>query len=239
MIKCGDLEHLMILDIFWRIGDIMVVDNYFRDHYDLWREKRLSAIIDYYGIDFFRNKKILEIGCGYADIGAVFSQLGASVTVCDGRSEHIDVVRQRHPELKSLIIDLNNEWPEGYFDLVIHMGVLYHLSDLKKSIKQACLCADKIVLETEVCDSDDANDILFIKERNGYDQALDQRGVRPSAEAIEKILSEFDMKYIRINDNRCNAHYHKYDWPVTNTKKWEPGLRRLWFIEKNENIFRR
>ena len=37
------------------------------------------------GFDFFKGKKILELGAGHGDIGAFFAELGADVLCLDGR----------------------------------------------------------------------------------------------------------------------------------------------------------
>jgi len=206
-------------------------DEQFRGHYIEWRAKRLAAILNHYGPTFFLGKTLLELGCGHADIGAFFANLGAKVTCTDARPEHLVVVRRRHPGLKTITANLETEWPLGSYDIIIHMGVLYHLKNFTGSLEHACQNCRNLILETEVCDSDDPNFVLQTQEA-GFDQAMSGIGSRPSAEAIEKVLRACGMSYERITDDRCNSHIHRYNWPVTNTKTWEHGLRRFWFAEK-------
>lgn len=206
-------------------------EKHFSGHYIGWRAKRLAAILSHYGPSFFFNKKVLEVGCGYGDIGAVFAQLGASVTCSDARRRYLDVVRERHPEINVVQANLDEEWPFEHQDLVVHMGVLYHLSHYIEPLQRVCRGCDFMVLETEVCDSDDPSFVVQTKEK-GYDQAISGTGTRPSADAIERVLDSCGMKYERITDARCNFELHRYDWQVTNSGAWQHGLRRFWFVER-------
>lgn len=203
----------------------------FTGHYDEWRAKRIAAILAYYSPTFFLGKSVLEVGCGHADIGNVFSKLGSRVTCSDARSKHLAVVRKRYPEVSTIQANLEDEWPFAYHDIIIHMGVLYHLKHFIKPLENACRSCRFMILETEVADSDDPAFALSVSEK-GFDQAISGTGIRPSAEAIESVLRSCGVRFERILDARCNSGIHRYDWPVTNSNKWEHGLRRFWFIER-------
>jgi trans-aconitate methyltransferase len=203
----------------------------FQGHYIEWRAKRLAAIIDYYKPGFFLGKTVLEVGCGHGDIGGTLARLGATVTCSDARAEHLAVAKVRFPDIKTVIADLDREWPSGVYDLTIHMGVLYHIRDYRSALRRACENCHKMVLETEVADSDDPSYELSTAEY-GFDQAMNGVGVRPSATGIESVLKDCGLTYTRISDSRCNSGYHEYDWSVTNSGQWRHGLRRFWFAEK-------
>jgi 2-polyprenyl-3-methyl-5-hydroxy-6-metoxy-1,4-benzoquinol methylase len=104
--------------------------NLFSDHYEYWRAKRVVAIVEYYGQEWFKGKKILELGCGFGDIGKVFKSLGAEVVFAEGRKENCEVLMRKFPNDRIYQINLENEWPfqKERFDLILHMGVLYHLN---------------------------------------------------------------------------------------------------------------
>lgn len=44
----------------------------FSNHYDNWRISRLNGVTKYIKPEYFQNKTLLELGCGYADIGNMF-----------------------------------------------------------------------------------------------------------------------------------------------------------------------
>ena len=66
----------------------------FANHYINWRISRLNAIKKYILPEYFKSKTLLELGCGHADIGNMFHELGAIVTSSDVRKEHLDVANQ-------------------------------------------------------------------------------------------------------------------------------------------------
>lgn len=214
-------------------------DYKFCDHYEYWRAKRIVSIVEYYGQEWFKNKKILELGCGYGDIGYVLATLGADVIFAEGRVDNCDVLRKRYPNNRVYQVNLENEWPfpeNERFDMILHMGLLYHLDDFMFSLKKCALCTDNLVIETEVCDSNDPEFVLKINENsNYYDQSLIGKGSRPSAEYIENRFGELGFDFERVNDSRCNALFHIYDWKVENTKTSRAGLRRFWFCKKRDN----
>ncbi len=207
-------------------------DEWFEEHYVEWRAKRVDAIRDHYGADWFSGRTLLEVGCGHADIGAAFAALDAVVTASDARDEHLEEGRRRHPEIAAWQrADLDAEWPfDPDFDLVLHLGVLYHLGDPEAALRRLLRSRGHIVLETEVADSSDPGYVHWTQE-SGYDQAFNARGCRPSPAFVERVLGEARRSFSRITDDRCNASFHRYDWDVRDTRESPDGLRRMWFVE--------
>jgi SAM-dependent methyltransferase len=203
----------------------------FAEHYVEWRDTRIDAIRAHYGDLFFRGRTLLELGCGYGDIGARFAELGALVTCTDGRAEHLEVVRDRWPHLATVHANLDDEWPFGHFDIIFHLGVLYHLEETHASLRYSCRSAEHLVLETEVCNSSSPDAVVLTAE-DGYDQSVGGVGCRPSAARLERLLAEEAMTFERVRDSRCNAGMHVYDWPVTESMGIMHGQRRFWFARK-------
>ena len=211
----------------------------FTKHYEYWRAKRITAIVEYYSESWFKGKKILELGCGYGDIGFVLTTLGAEVVFAEGRKENCDYVRERFPNNRVYQMNAENEWPfskEEKFDMILHMGLLYHMDHFEFSLDRCLESSDILVLETEVCDSDDPDIIIKVSEdKNNVDQSLIGIGSRPAAAYVERYLEEREWQYDRVTDARCNAGMHEYDWNVKNTKTWKNGMRRFWFCEKTKS----
>lgn len=207
----------------------------FKGHYSKWRDQRIKCIVDYYGKDFFKGKKLLELGCGYGDIGAYFASLGAKVTCSDAKQEHLDVLKKRYPFIRVVRADLDNEWPfKEKFDIILHLGTLYHLQYIDRPLIDVCQSTKYLVLESEVCDSDDPDMIIYTKER-GYDQAYNKTGVRSSGAYIERVLKICGMKFKRLKTSKYDTETHRYNWPIRNTGKWQHGLRRFWFAYKSQH----
>jgi len=206
----------------------------FTGHYEIWREKRVTAIIEHYGPLWFKDKKILEVGCGYADIGIAFTTLGAVVTCSDARQEHLDVVNERYPFIKTVLADINIEWPfDDEYDLIIHMGVLYHLENIAFSLEKTLQAGTQVILETEVSDSSSGDFVLQVEENsNGYDQSITGLGSRPSIKHLENYFNKYSMQHERLETSSCNSTFHQYNWKQTGSDEWRHGLRAMWFISK-------
>jgi SAM-dependent methyltransferase len=205
----------------------------FGGHYDDWRRVRIQKIESIFSKEYFKDKTILELGCGYGDIGMHFVQLGAQVTFAEGRQEHIDVFKQRYPDIE--IIQLNQEYPWNLnkkFDIIIHWGVLYHLDKWQQDLSCAAKHTNLMFLETEVCDSDDEDIDLKVEPSDRYDQEIGRFASKPSANNVEKNLKQLGYKFTRYDDSDLNSGFHEYNWEVKNTELWRNGLRRFWVVKK-------
>jgi predicted RNA methylase len=206
----------------------------FGDHYNTWRQVRVQKVESIFGKEFFKGKTILELACGYGDIGMHFDSLGAKVTFAEGRQEHIDIFKKRYPDKE--IIQLNQEFPwdlKRKFDIVIHWGVLYHIDNWQQDLSCVVKHTNLIFLESEVCDSDNEDLDLKPEASDRYDQELGKFASRPSANNVEKNLKQLGYKYTRYDDADLNSGFHVYDWEVKNTDTWYHGLRRFWVVKKN------
>jgi 2-polyprenyl-3-methyl-5-hydroxy-6-metoxy-1,4-benzoquinol methylase len=107
----------------------------FQGFYDNWRISRLNGVKKYIKPEYFKCKTLLELGCGYADIGNMFYDLGAIVTSSDARKEHLDIVKQKYPHIKTLLIDGENANIPDNYDIILHWGLLYHLNEIEIHLK--------------------------------------------------------------------------------------------------------
>lgn len=213
----------------------------FDGHYREWRVRRVAAILRHYGPSFFHGKTMVELGAGYADIGAAFARLGAEVLAVDGRAENVEMIRRRHPALKTELANLDGKWPWSKpFDIVLHLGLLYHLEKAEESLRLACQNCTYLILETEVADSTDPMFILHPQEgAEIYDQSLSGTGSRPSPAYVERILTECGMSFERVESADLDTVHvregftdHLYSWPVGNSGKYAHGWRKFWFAKR-------
>jgi ubiquinone/menaquinone biosynthesis C-methylase UbiE len=205
----------------------------FAGHYNTWRESRINGLQKYISPSFFKGKTLLELGCGYADIGIEFDKLGAKVTCSDARKEHLDIVNQRYPHLGTVLIDADNMNGLENYDIILHWGLLYHLNEIEQHLAKIAKHCHVLLLETEIADSNDPDFYIKVQE-DGYDQAFNKFGIRPSPAYVEKILTQNGFKYKRIEDPVVNSQYHFYDTEITNTNTWKSRLRKFWICWKTD-----
>lgn len=205
----------------------------FLDHYNEWRVKRVGFIERLYGKAFFKNKTILELGCGHGHIGRYLqNQLGAKVTFLDVRQEHLDVIKGIMPDADVVCVNQNEPWDlNKKFDLAIHWGVLYHLENWRQDLDCVSNHTNLIFLESEVCDSEDYEYELKLEADDGYDQGCTKYSTRPSAAAIEDKLINMGYMYRRFDSSELNSDFHTYDWQSTNSGLHTKGQRRFWIAE--------
>ena len=204
----------------------------FDGHYDEWKASRMNGVKKYISPEYFDSKTLLELGCGYADLGNKFHEMGAIVTSSDARSEHLEIVAQRYPHIKTLLIDCDNEVIQNKYDIIVHWGLLYHLCEIEKHLEMISENCDLLLLETEIADSDDPTFFISVSE-NGYDQAFHKQGIRPSPTYVEHLLEKNGFHYKLIVDPILDSPSHRYTCELTNSKTWRHGLRRFWICWKN------
>lgn len=201
-----------------------------------WNQKRIKGIIDFYGHKFIYFKKILDLGCGQADISAAMFRLGADVLALDAREEHLKIAGKKFPGLKTIKADLDRGWPfpnNRHFDMILDLGLLCHVRDYEAHLKTICGATTHLVLETAVCDSDDPNKcIISTENKNIYDLSANGVSSRPTAAAIERVLTDAGMNFKRMDNAKFNASGYTYDWVVQNTDDTSLTKRRIWFAVK-------
>lgn len=201
---------------------------------DPWVKNRAKAIIFHYGEGFFANKKILDLGSGHGEFALLLANLGAKVTCLDARKQHLDAVRVQNSNIRIVKADLDIEWPfsNETFDLTLFLATANHLQEFDKNIQHACQVSHNLVLDVQVCDSENENDILFIKEnKTNQKHSFNGIGCRPSTKYVEKLLNSMGMEHTRITDDRCNHKEFVYDWTGENSGSYINGLSRLWFTK--------
>jgi SAM-dependent methyltransferase len=210
----------------------------FQPSYHAWRATRINKMLELYGLEWFAGKRVIELGCGHADIGAFLAEIGASVLCVDGRQENLTFAKLKHRNvggLEYLHADLDGEFPAlGRCDLLIHFGLLYHLEDVDRHLAQCWALADEIVLESVVCDSLDPAKIVYL----GRDKPVNSRGLhgkqnRPSPFYVERLATAAGYEIERCFTPDLNSGMFIYDWRhKDNGDLGGFAKRRMWRFHK-------
>jgi SAM-dependent methyltransferase len=199
--------------------------------YAEWTDNRVMAILKHYEDEFFYGMHILELGCATGDLGKRFEEYGAVMTYTDARR---DKVRYLGAHRKWYVQDLNKGLgTDEYFDVILHLGVLYHLENVEQSIMDACRHCDHLVLETEVVDYEEPL-LLRIAENPAYlGASITGVGYRPSPALVEAVLDKAGFEHTRIREGlSCGGN--NYDWEAKGEGYYVQGQRAFWICRRKE-----
>ena len=98
-------------------------------------------IVDFADFARYKNKKVLEVGCGIGTAAHSFIENGANYTGIDISDKSIEIAQKRLDifDLSGNLFQANIENVDNInsneFDLVYSFGVLHHTLDIEKSVK--------------------------------------------------------------------------------------------------------
>lgn len=137
--------------------------------------------------------RVLDVGAGDGFFGdSVFTPMGAILTCVDGRADHIAALKRDRPYLaaRAKVVDLDNDFPSGQYDLVLACGLLYHLGKPIEFLQNCAQSAPLLFLETVVWNNE-GDDIHFWDEESfRYDQSLNGPGARVTPAWLDRTLKE-------------------------------------------------
>jgi len=195
-----------------------------------WQQNRINFILSKYPKEFFKGKRILELGAYNGYIGAYFNALGAEVHCLEGRTENVVNIMNDYPNITAEVANLDTpEWKWGHYDIIINFGLYYHLEKFHKEHLINCIDnCDLMFFETVIYDSKESE--IYFRAEHGDDQSLTTIGGTPSTSYVETILNESKVKYKKYTDPFLNNYQHKYDWPDSGSKVFNQFHRRFWIV---------
>ena len=204
----------------------------FSGYYRRRTEKIVKHIRSYLGESFFKDKTLLDVGCGHGHMGAGFQDLCSKVTCSDGRKSNVEQGKLIYPEVEFVLADVEKEWPFGKFDIILNLGLLYHVSNPADVIAKCADSCQSMILDC-VIEAGGLNSIVLKDESSErYDCAVSGKACIVSQTYLESALKESNFRFRRpdIENKACNYDGKtRYDWTDNPTH----GCRRLWFCEKN------
>ncbi len=207
------------------------------EYFPEWQIKRINYLKHFLNDKNLKNKLILELGAMYGDIGYEFFKMGADVNCIEGREENLNIGILKHPELEWELEDLNNYVIKKHYDIIINFGLIYHLEDPERLIRDCLKNCNVLFLEGECIDSLDpyAKNIYTNEDKGLFDQSMTGVGVRLSPFYIERIFIESGFTFEILKSDECNSNFHKYNWIHKNNGEFslKGETRRMWIARKN------
>jgi SAM-dependent methyltransferase len=130
-----------------------------------------------------------DLGCGIGHFSEMLRDLGLQVTAADARAENIAEARSRIPGVDFRVADAEDPSLAalGSFDLVVCFGLLYHLENPLRAIRNLRSLTGKLMLLESMSVEDDQPFFLLLDEPEGEDQSLRAVSCYPSEGAIIKM----------------------------------------------------
>ena len=188
----------------------------------------MKGIDKYIDQSFLQGKTLIEVGGGYGHNGEEFHKRGSIVTVTDARNEHLDVGKKLFPHLTFALLDCENDSFDKHYDICLHWGTLYHISNVEEHLQRVCASCDYLFLEHECSDTDECINVKIYENPQCTDQSFSGTGSRPGPNYTMSLLDKHNFEYKMILDPILNVHDYRYEWPVTNSKSYARCHRRFW-----------
>ncbi|MGC2332173.1 MAG: class I SAM-dependent methyltransferase [Candidatus Acidiferrales bacterium] len=140
----------------------------------------------------------LDVGCGFGYFSGYLKGLGLQVTAVDGREENVNETAKRNPGVKCIVADVEGISPSefGQFDLVFCVGLLYHLENPFRAVRNLKgLCGGIALLETVVAPVRGIATVLYEEPAVG-NQGLNYIAAIPSESWLLKSLYRVGLPFV-------------------------------------------
>lgn len=140
--------------------------------------------------DVFQLSSALDAGCGVGFFSKTLEECGLNVCGFDGREENVIEARKRFPRLPFETADIEdpNIRELGRFDFVLCCGLLYHLENPLRALRNLRALTEKCLLLESMCIPDEKPSMLLREEPRTEDQSLTDMACYPSEGSIVKML---------------------------------------------------
>lgn len=132
----------------------------------------------------------LDAGCGVGFFAKTLADSGLNVCGFDGREENVAEARKRFPHLPFETADIEDFSIRalGQFDFVLCCGLLYHLENPLRAMRNLHALTEKCLLIESMCIPDQKPSLLLRAEPRADDQSLTDMACYPSEGSLVKML---------------------------------------------------
>ena len=131
----------------------------------------------------------LDLGCGVGYFSSLLQDLGLQVTAADARADNIVEARSRFAGIDFRVADAEDASLAdlGTFDLVLCFGLLYHLENPMRAIRNLRALTGKLLLLESMAVDEEQPFFLLLDEPEGEDQSMRAVSCYPSEGAMIKM----------------------------------------------------
>lgn len=144
----------------------------------------------------------LDVGCGVGYLSNFLHKLSFEVTAIDGRDENVLEARKRFPGIKFItadaeILPLHELEP---CDLVLCAGLLYHLENPFRVIRNLHALTRKVLIVEGMCTPGPASTMELLDEGTSQDQGLNFVAFYPTEACLVKMLYRSGFPFVYLFD---------------------------------------
>ena len=173
----------VILTVTWSF------DSEFAQRYTRIRQKVISAFLDRINSQI-PLRSVIDIGCGVGYFSKFLSDRGLDLIAIDGRDENVKEGQRRYPEITFLTKNAEDPGlPDlGVFDLVLCVGLIYHLENPFRAIRNLHALTGKILIIESMCAPGREPSLELVDEPLLDNQSLNYVAFYPTESCLVKTL---------------------------------------------------
>lgn len=130
-----------------------------------------------------------DVGCGVGYFSGFLHELGFEVTGFEGRLENVEEARRRYPKIEFKHSNVEDESiaQSGSYDVVLCVGLLYHLENPLRALRNLSAMTRKLLLIESFATPQKQTALYLREEANLEDQSLTSLALYPSETTLIKI----------------------------------------------------
>jgi len=179
------------------MGSNFVFDQPHYDALNTAREATLGQLLKPLKKDL-ELRTAVDVGCGLGHFAVFLRNLGFDVLALDGRQENVNEAKRRAPEIEFRMANAEDGGIQalGKFDLVLCLGLLYHLENPFVAVRNLFAMTGKVAILEGVCVPGDEPIFAVRDESPTEDQGLRHVALYPSESGLVKLLYRSGFSHV-------------------------------------------